>query len=206
MKSRPRIASSAFFTAPIPGVASSAVSSAPPKRPLCRIAMPTAAMATTAPSYGMERERRRAKRPRAYCDNWLLSVISARSEQSMFPVLSFEAWAVLRDLLGDSRACVRKFPFCRSRLTVRLHSTTYCSGTTVAFHFSMSTTFAVTAATSCPGCGRRVEPAPDSTWIIAWYLCPRCGHEWSARIRDGRPDSLAGGDVFGRLQRHYERP
>lgn len=41
---------------------------------------------------------------------------------------------------------------------------------------------------ACSRCGRRVAPAPDSTWVLAWYSCPRCGHEWSARIRNGRPD------------------
>ena len=44
----------------------------------------------------------------------------------------------------------------------------------------------VTASMSCPLCGRRVAPATDSTWVVAWYSCPRCGHDWSARIRNGR--------------------
>jgi hypothetical protein len=49
-------------------------------------------------------------------------------------------------------------------------------------------TFPATAVTSCPFCGRLVEPAADSTWVIAWYTCRRCGDEWSARLRNGRPD------------------
>ena len=46
--------------------------------------------------------------------------------------------------------------------------------------------------------GVSVEPAADSTWVIAWYSCPRCGHEWSARIRNGRPDALSIGEVLVR--------
>jgi len=60
----------------------------------------------------------------------------------------------------------------------------------------MFQTFSATAAMSCPTCGRQVEPAPDSTWIIAWYSCRRCGHEWSARIRNGRPDVSPECEVF----------
>ncbi len=45
-----------------------------------------------------------------------------------------------------------------------------------------------TAAMSCPVCRSTVAPAPDSTWVVAWYSCGRCGHEWSTRIRNGRPD------------------
>jgi hypothetical protein len=41
---------------------------------------------------------------------------------------------------------------------------------------------------SCPVCGSTVTPAPDSTWVVAWYSCPQCGHDWSTRIRNGRPD------------------
>lgn len=26
--------------------------------------------------------------------------------------------------------------------------------------------------------------------VVAWYTCPRCGHDWSARLRNGRPDEL----------------
>ena len=32
----------------------------------------------------------------------------------------------------------------------------------------MSTSFPMTATMSCPVCGRPVEPAADSTWIVAW--------------------------------------
>ena len=42
---------------------------------LRRIALPTAAMATTAPIHGIERERRRIRRPRAYCDTCRVTVM-----------------------------------------------------------------------------------------------------------------------------------
>jgi hypothetical protein len=98
-----------------------------------------------------------------------------------------------------------------SRVTVaswqlQARSTPCCSGTIVALQINMSTTFPVIAATSCPVCGRPVEPAPDSTWVIAWYSCRRCGHEWSARIRNGRPDISVGGEVFVHSLAHNERP
>lgn len=61
----------------------------------------------------------------------------------------------------------------------------------------MSKALLTTATMSCPVCERPVEPAADSTWVIAWYSCPRCGHEWSARIRNGQPDtSSLVGDVL----------
>jgi len=79
------------------------------------------------------------------------------------------------------------------------------AGTIVALHTHMSMSFSATAAASCPTCGRRVEPEPDSTWVIAWYSCPRCGHEWSARIRNGRPDMSATSEEFWRSPVMAER-
>lgn len=73
-------------------------------------------------------------------------------------------------------------------------------GTRVAADRSMANALAVTARMSCPLCGRTVSPTPDSTWIVAWYSCPRCGHDWSARIRNGRPDqALAEDGIMYRL-------
>lgn len=89
--------------------------------------------------------------------------------------------------------------------SLQARSTPCCSGTIVALQINMSTTFPVIVATSCPVCGRPVEPAPDSTWVIAWYSCRRCGHEWSARIRNGRPDISAGSEVFVHSPAHNER-
>jgi transcription elongation factor Elf1 len=59
---------------------------------------------------------------------------------------------------------------------------------------------------NCPICGQRVGPAVDSTWVIAWYGCPRCGHEWSARIRNGQPDMPYAGDAYVYALPHRERP
>lgn len=43
----------------------------------------------------------------------------------------------------------------------------------------------------CPGCDETaVEAAPDSSGIIAWFTCPACGHDWSARLRNGRPQPV----------------
>jgi hypothetical protein len=64
MKSRPRSASNAFFTAPTPGIASSAVSTEPPRTPLRRTAVPIVRMATTPPIHGIDRTSRRMMRPR----------------------------------------------------------------------------------------------------------------------------------------------
>ena len=58
----------------------------------------------------------------------------------------------------------------------------------VAPYDGMSRPLSVTASMACPLCGQHVAPADDSTWVVAWYGCPRCGHEWSARIRNGLPD------------------
>jgi transposase-like protein len=54
-------------------------------------------------------------------------------------------------------------------------------------------------AMNCPSC-QLAEVAPlDShpNVVVAWYFCPSCRAEWSARIRDGRPEShtmLTAGD------------
>jgi hypothetical protein len=45
----------------------------------------------------------------------------------------------------------------------------------------------------CPkGCHTRVAPLPphDPGAPVFWYACPECGAEWSARVRNGRPDSI----------------
>lgn len=53
---------------------------------------------------------------------------------------------------------------------------------------SMPNALLETAAMSCPVCESTVAPAPDSTWVVAWYSCPQCGYDWSTRIRNGQPD------------------
>jgi hypothetical protein len=50
---------------------------------------------------------------------------------------------------------------------------------------------AMTVTMACPRCETRVESAPDSSPVIAWFTCPGCGHDWSARLRNGRPDPAA---------------
>jgi hypothetical protein len=75
-------------------------------------------------------------------------------------------------------------------------------GTIVALHIGMFKLPSATASMSCPLCGRPVAPAADSTWVIAWYSCLGCGHEWSARIRNGQPDLP---EVFVPLSRNKER-
>ncbi|HEX5106853.1 MAG TPA: hypothetical protein VFV95_00340 [Vicinamibacterales bacterium] len=69
----------------------------------------------------------------------------------------------------------------------------------------MFRTLRATAATSCPLCGRSTAPASDSTSVVAWYTCSMCGHEWSARIRNGQPDERPS-DVFRQELTHLERP
>jgi len=42
--------------------------------------------------------------------------------------------------------------------------------------------------TRCPHCGMPDVPAwPERSGVIAWFTCPSCGHDWSARLRNGRP-------------------
>ena len=42
--------------------------------------------------------------------------------------------------------------------------------------------------TRCPHCGLPDVPAwPERSTVIAWFTCPSCGHDWSARVRNGRP-------------------
>jgi len=44
------------------------------------------------------------------------------------------------------------------------------------------------ATMPCPKCqGDTPAPLSGSTFVIAWYRCNRCGHFWSARIRNGEP-------------------
>jgi hypothetical protein len=45
-----------------------------------------------------------------------------------------------------------------------------------------------TAATACPGCHARTLPDPVVYSVVALYRCSGCGAEWSARLRNGRPD------------------
>ena len=53
------------------------------------------------------------------------------------------------------------------------------------------------AATECPRCHQRVLPVPDSDSVVAWYACPTCDHEWSARLRAGRPVEHDGKEPSG---------
>lgn len=42
--------------------------------------------------------------------------------------------------------------------------------------------------TRCPHCGLPDVPAwPERSAVVAWFTCPSCGHDWSARLRNGRP-------------------
>lgn len=42
---------------------------------------------------------------------------------------------------------------------------------------------------ACPRCHHaEVVAEPDSSRVIAWFTCPACGCDWSARLRNGRPD------------------
>jgi predicted RNA-binding Zn-ribbon protein involved in translation (DUF1610 family) len=77
---------------------------------------------------------------------------------------------------------------------------------TIVAHLSGMDALPVTASMSCPLCGRPVAPAADSTWVVAWYTCPRCGHDWSARIRNGRPDPEVAEDAFMHELPRKERP
>ena len=44
------------------------------------------------------------------------------------------------------------------------------------------------AATLCPTCQARTLPDPFVYSVVACYTCGSCGTEWSARLRNGRPD------------------
>jgi hypothetical protein len=65
-------------------------------------------------------------------------------------------------------------------------------GTTVAVATVMTSKLSETPLTMpCPRCARpAVEAAPDSSPVIAWFTCPACGCDWSARLRDGRPATI----------------
>ena len=52
----------------------------------------------------------------------------------------------------------------------------------------------------CPECSS--EHAYE---MGALLVCPMCGHEWSARIRNGQPDERPS-DVFRQELTHLERP
>lgn len=80
------------------------------------------------------------------------------------------------------------------------------SGTVVAPVGGMSRQLSATASMNCPLCGRRVAPTGDSTWVLAWYDCPICGHVWSARIRNGQPDMPLAGEACLEHLPYKERP
>ena len=82
----------------------------------------------------------------------------------------------------------------------------YHRGIVVALWFGMSRTLSATASMNCPLCGQRVAPTADSTCVIAWYDCPHCGHQWSARIRNGLPDMPLTGDAYLDWLPHTHRP
>ena len=44
------------------------------------------------------------------------------------------------------------------------------------------------AATECPTCRARTLPDPLVYSVVASYTCGTCSTEWSARLRNGRPD------------------
>ena len=79
-------------------------------------------------------------------------------------------------------------------------------GTVVALDNVMSRVLSATASMNCPLCGQWVAPTADSTWVLAWYDCGRCGHEWSARIRNGRPDMPLATDACVNGLPFKERP
>jgi len=62
-------------------------------------------------------------------------------------------------------------------------------GTTVAGSMGMTRSLRpAILSMRCPHCGLSdVAAAPDRSGVIAWFTCPRCGHDWSARLRNGRP-------------------
>ena len=53
----------------------------------------------------------------------------------------------------------------------------------------------------CPECLEPTEPLSGSTRLLAWYVCPSCGHFWSARVRDGGPVTEIAIEL-GRLTAH----
>lgn len=64
------------------------------------------------------------------------------------------------------------------------------------------------AATECPTCHARTLPDPTVYSVVACYTCATCGSQWSARLRNGRPDmrlypastvALAGADLVSPL-------
>ena len=76
----------------------------------------------------------------------------------------------------------------------------------VAQYAGMSDALLVNASMRCPHCERPVAPAPDSSFVVAWYTCPRCGHDWSARIRNGVPELPLAEDTFVHALARKERP
>ena len=70
----------------------------------------------------------------------------------------------------------------------------------------MSRLLSATASMYCPLCGQWVAPTADSTWVLAWYDCPSCGHQWSARIRNGQPDMPLAVDACMNALPFKERP
>jgi hypothetical protein len=66
------------------------------------------------------------------------------------------------------------------------------TGTTVAVRTGMTPEVPATPLTmTCPRCARpAVEAAADSSPVIAWFTCPACGCDWSARLRGGHPATV----------------
>jgi hypothetical protein len=46
------------------------------------------------------------------------------------------------------------------------------------------------ATMECPVCSHPEAPADGSSIVVAWYECAVCGHQWSARLRGGKPDTI----------------
>jgi hypothetical protein len=68
----------------------------------------------------------------------------------------------------------------------------FSCGTGVAPDDDMPRELPVTLTMPCPRCEEtRVEAASDSSPVIAWFTCPACGYDWSARLRNGRPEPAA---------------
>lgn len=70
------------------------------------------------------------------------------------------------------------------------HFAAIARGTTVADPKCMAGEPRKTTVTMrCPLCQSvEVSAAADSSLVIAWFTCPACGHDWSARLRNGTPD------------------
>jgi len=120
-------------------------------------------------------------------------------------------WGASADSGGFSRDVILRidrdyFAATRARCCLEGRTAAVRGGTIVAQWSDMSDALFATASMECPFCGRPVAPAPDSTWVVAWYTCPRCSHDWSARIRNGLPDLPLAGEGFVQGSPCKERP